>query len=83
MTIKYPFTKDGIKWFEDDTLADIMNHLDNDNPNDRHESENDFNIFITIGNREIKVPMIPESFESITDFLKTTLEVFEDVENEQ
>jgi hypothetical protein len=77
MTIKYPFTKDGVKWFEDDTLADIMNHLNNDDPNDRHESITDFNIFITIGNREIIVPMIPESFESITEFLKTTLKEME------
>lgn len=81
MTIKYPFTKDGIKWFEDDTLADIMNHLNNDDPNDRHESITDFNIFVTIGNREIIVPMIPESFESITDFLKTTLNELEDENN--
>lgn len=77
MTIKYPFTKDGVKWFEDDTLSDIMNHLNNDDPNDRHESVEDFNIFITIGNREIIVPMFPETFESITDFLKTTLKEME------
>lgn len=80
MTIKYPFTKDGIKWFEDDTLADIMNHLNNDDPNDRHESIADFNIFITIGNREVIVPMFPETFESITEFLKNTLEELEEAE---
>ena len=80
MTIKYPFSKGGIKWFEDDTLADIMNHLNNDDPNNRHESINDFNIFITIGNREVIVPMLPETFESITDFLKNTLEELEEEE---
>lgn len=80
MTIKYPFTKDGIKWFEDDTLADIMNHLNNDDPNDRHESITDFNIFITIGNREVIVPMLPETFENITEFLKNTLEELEEEE---
>ncbi len=80
MAIKYPFTKEGIKWFGDDTLADIMNHLNNDDPNNRHESINDFNIFITIGNREVIVPMLPETFESITEFLKNTLEELEEVE---
>lgn len=77
MKIKYPFTKGGIGWFEEDTMNDIMNNLEHDDPQERNESENDFNILITIGNREIKVPMIPESFESITDFLKTTLEEME------
>lgn len=80
MTIKYPFTNDGVKWFEDDTLADIMNHLNNDEPNDRNESITDFNIFITIGNREVIVPMLPETFESITEFLKNTLEELEEEE---
>lgn len=74
MTIKYPFTKDGIKWFEDDTLADIMNHLNNDNPYDRNENIKDFNIFVTVGNREIIIPMMPETYEALTDFLKNTLE---------
>ena len=74
MTIKSPFTKDGIKWFEDDTLADIMNHLNNDNPYDRNENIKDFNIFVTVGNREIIIPMMPETYEALTDFLKNTLE---------
>lgn len=73
MTIKYPFTKDGIKWFEDDTLADIMNNLEHDDPNDRNESINDFNIFITVGNREIMIPLLPETFEEMTTFLKYAL----------
>ena len=43
MVIKYPFTKDGIQWFEEDTLADIMNDLENDDPNTRNERITDFN----------------------------------------
>ena len=77
MTIKYPFTKDGVQWFEDDTLADIMNHLEHDDPDNRNESISDFNIFVTIGNREIKVPLLPEVFEEMTEFLKTALKEVE------
>ena len=77
MTIKYPFTKDGVKWFEDDTLADVMNHLENDNPDDRNESIKDFNIFITVGSREIMVPLLPETFEEMTAFLKNALKEVE------
>lgn len=77
MTIKYPFTKDGVKWFEDDTLADIMNNLEHDDPNDRNESINDFNIFITVGNREITIPLLPETFEEMTTFFKNALEEME------
>ena len=73
MTIKYPFTKDGIQWFEDDTLSDIMNNLEHDDPNDRNESITDFNIFITVGSREIKIPLQPETFEEMTTFLKNAL----------
>lgn len=74
MVIKYPFTKDGIQWFEEDTLADVMNSLENDNPN---ESNNDLNIFITVGSREIMIPLLPETFEEMTTFLKNALEEME------
>ena len=77
MTIKYPFTKDGIQWFEDDTLSDIMNNLEHDDPNDRNESITDFNIFITVGSREIKIPLQPETFEEMTAFLKNALKEVE------
>lgn len=77
MTIKYPFTKDGVKWFEDDTLADIMNALEHDDPNERCESIEDFNIFITIGNREIRVPLFPETFEDVTELLKNAVKEME------
>ena len=77
MTIKYPFTKDGIQWFEDDTLSDIMHNLEHDDPNDRNECINDFNIFITVGNREIKIPLQPETFEEMTAFLKNALKEVE------
>lgn len=74
MVIKYPFTKDGIQWFEEDTLADIMNDLENDSP---IESTNDLNIFITVGSREIKIPLLPETFEEMTTFLKNALKEVE------
>lgn len=73
MTIKYPFSTDGIKWFEEDTINDIMNHLESDNPNDRNEDINDFNIFVTIGNREIIIPLLPECHENTIEFLKKCL----------
>ena len=77
MTIKYPFTKDGIKWFENDTLSDIMNNLEHDDPNNRNECITDFNIFITVGSREIMIPLLPETFEEMTDFLKNALKEVE------
>ena len=77
MVIKYPFTKDGIQWFEEDTMSDIMNNLEHDDPNDRNESITDFNIFITVGSREIMVPLLPETFEEMTTFLKNALKEVE------
>lgn len=69
MTIKYPFTGDGIKWFANDTLADTMNRLDyGAEPND---------ISIKIGSRYITVPMCPEAYENLSKFLKDTLEEVE------
>ena len=73
MTIKYPFTTDGIQWFENDTLADIMNRLEQDDPNNRNEDITDFNIFVTVGSREIMIPLLPETFGEMTEFLKNAL----------
>ena len=70
MTIKYPFSKEGVKWFADDTINDIMNALENG-------STEDFDIFITIGNREIKIPLAPETYEMLEKFLENTIKELE------
>lgn len=67
-----PFTKTGVKHFTDRVLADTMNRLD-------YGAElND--ISIKIGSRFITVPMCPESYENLCDFLKNTIEELEEVE---
>ena len=71
MTIKYPFRKEGVKWFADDTINDIMNAIENGDPND-------FNIFITIGNREIEIPLAPETYETLENFLENILKEIEE-----
>ena len=64
-----PFDKAGVKFFTDRILADTMNRLD-------YGAElND--ISIKIGNRFITVPMCPESYENLCEFLKNTLEEIE------
>ena len=70
MTIKYPFSKEGVKWFADDTINDIMNALENG-------STEDLDIFITIGNREIKIPLAPETYEMLEKFLENTIKELE------
>ena len=68
-----PFTKSGIKYYTDRVLADTMNRLD-------YGAElND--ISIKIGSRFITVPMCPEAYENLCEFLKTTLNELEDENN--
>lgn len=68
-----PFTKTGVKFFTNQVLADTMNRLD-------YGAElND--ISIKIGRRFITVPMCPESYENLCEFLKTTLNELEDENN--
>lgn len=70
MAIKYPFTKEGVEWFRDDTINDIMNAIENGNTED-------FDLFITIGNREIKIPLAPETYETLEKFLENTIKEME------
>ena len=64
-----PFDKAGVKIFTDKVLSDTMNRLD-------YGAElND--ISIKIGKRFITVPMCPESYENLCEFLKNTLEEIE------
>jgi hypothetical protein len=68
-----PFNKTGVKLFTDQILADTMNRLD-------YGAElND--ISIKIGSRFITVPMCPEAYENLCEFLKTTLNELEDENN--
>ena len=68
-----PFTKTGVKFFTNRVLADTMNRLD------YGVELND--ISIKIGRRFITVPMCPESYENLCEFLKTTLNELEDENN--
>jgi hypothetical protein len=68
-----PFTKTGVKFFTNQVLADTMNRLD------YGVKLND--ISIKIGRRFITVPMCPESYENLCEFLKTTLNELEDENN--
>ena len=70
-----PFTKTGVKFFTDRVIADTMNRLD-------YGAElND--ISIKVGRRMISVPMCPESYENLCEFLKTTFEEINGEESEQ
>lgn len=67
-----PFTKTGVKFFTNRILADTMNRLD-------YGAElND--ISIKVGSRFITIPMCPESYENLCEFLKNTLEELEEEE---
>ena len=67
-----PFTKTGVKFFTNQVLADTMNRLD-------YGAElND--ISIKIGSRFITIPMCPESYENLCEFLKNTIEELEEEE---
>lgn len=70
MVIKYPFSSDGTKWFADDTANDIMNALESGNIHD-------FDLLITIGNREIKIPLAPETYELLEKFLENAIKEME------
>lgn len=65
-----PFNKTGVRFFTDRVLNDTMNRLD-------YGAElND--ISIKVGSRWIIVPMGPEAYENLCEFLKNTLEEMEE-----
>lgn len=70
-----PFTKAGVKLFTDRVIADTMNRLD------YGVELND--ISIKVGSRYISVPMCPEAYENLCEFLKATFEEINGEENEQ
>lgn len=66
MLIKYPFTLESVEAFAASTLEETLNAIDNGLGADQ-------DIFITIGNREIKIPMNADTFSALDDFLKNCL----------
>lgn len=60
-----PFNKTGVKFFADRVLNDTMNRLD------YGQELND--ISIKVGSRWIVVPMGPEAYENLCEFLNNTL----------
>ena len=67
-----PFNKTGVQFFTDTVLNDTMNRLD------YGADLND--ISIKVGRRFITVPMCPESYENLCEFLKNTIEELEGIE---
>ena len=65
-TINYPFNREGVQWFCNDTIHEIFNALETAD----NSAINDFDFFITIGNREIVIPCDSEAYEMLTDTLK-------------
>ncbi len=66
MLIKYPFTPESVEAFTGSTLAETLEAIDAGDAEDQ-------DIFITIGNREIKIPMNADTFSALEDFLKNCL----------
>lgn len=64
--IRYQLNLEGIDAFERDTLHDIFTEMDK--PNAHME---DYDIFITIGNREIKIPIFAQAHDELMDYLKS------------
>lgn len=64
MTIKYPFTHDGVKLFMESAYDDIFAALEAGNVSADHD------IFITIGNREIKLPSTAWAYQCLEEYLQ-------------
>jgi hypothetical protein len=57
MPIKYPFTADGVHAFLTDVICDCLDH------GEYH------NIVISYGDRKIEIPMFPETYGALEQFL--------------
>lgn len=66
-TIRYPFTKDGVKWFMRDAYSDVFEVLENCNP--MTDNYSDISIHIRIRDREIIVPDVAMCYELLNDYL--------------
>lgn len=70
MTIKYPFTREGVTAFLETALADTFHAL---------ETGGDVNpIVISVGDWEIVIPMFAEQYEELNDYLKRAIETEEE-----
>ena len=70
MTIKYRFTKEGVSAFLDAALSDTFQAL---------EAGGDVNpIVVTVGNRELVVPMFAEQYEELHSYLENAIETEEE-----
>lgn len=65
MEIKYHFTADEIAAFEQDTLNDIFEEMDKGG-----NHIDDLDIFITIGNRGIRLPICADAHSGIIELLQ-------------
>lgn len=61
--IKYDFTPDGVAAFLDAVWGDILHTLETDGP------MKDLDTFVTVGNREIRIPANAVAFEALETFL--------------
>ena len=62
MTIKYPLSAHGIAQYESDVYNDAMESL---------QERGEISITIIVNNREISAPLYAETFEALTELLKT------------
>lgn len=70
MTIKYSFTRDGIAAFLDAALGDTFHALDiggDVNP-----------IVVSVGDRELIIPMFAEQYEELNTYLHKAIETEEE-----
>lgn len=68
--IKYQLTADGVGAFTDSALGDTFEALKRDHPEE-------CDIFITIGNREIRIPTNADAFGEIESALRECLAIEE------
>lgn len=64
--IKYQLTPESAAAFLESVLADTYEALTN-------ETIEDQAVFVTVGNREIKIPMYAAVYEALEEFVKTAL----------
>ena len=71
LTIKYAFTREGISAFLETALADTFRALDiggDVNP-----------IVISVGDREMAIPMFAEQYEELSEYLTRAIETEEEI----
>lgn len=64
MTTKYPFTKDGVKLFMQSAYDDIFTALEAGTVSADHD------IFITIGNKGVRLPSTAWAYQCMEEYLE-------------